>query len=265
MTDSLVILEDLSVEALTEVAKEAAEQIEASARKAVEHAARCGRALIAIKEKLPHGEWGSWLEANWDYSQEQARRYMQIAANSTRVLNLKDANSIREALRMIADDSGTPKRDRKPSVQVLEPVAQSVDGEPDTDDLSDDPAEAVENSPSQTTVNTAALSESERQKTERYAMNYAGCAITQLKAIPAANEFRERAFDHVQAWMNSQAGKKSSPTIRAIERTIAKMASDSRRREQLEQILAYVWLWMTDEQKVKAKLFIELKVRESAL
>jgi hypothetical protein len=39
------------------------------------------------------------------------------------VLNLKDATSIREALRMIADDPDTPKRERKSSVEVIEVAA----------------------------------------------------------------------------------------------------------------------------------------------
>lgn len=102
MTD-VIRFESLEVEALAEIANEAAGQVESFARKAVEQADRCGRALMAIKEKLPHGEWGKWLGRNFDYSQEHARRYMTIAANSTRVWNLKDATSIREALRMIAD------------------------------------------------------------------------------------------------------------------------------------------------------------------
>jgi hypothetical protein len=42
------------------------------------------------------------------------------------VLNLKDATSIREALRMIADDPDTPKRECKPAVKVIEVAAEIV-------------------------------------------------------------------------------------------------------------------------------------------
>lgn len=47
--------------------------------------------MIAVKEKLPHGEWGKWLKEKVDFSQEHARRFMKIAtecANSTSMLNL---------------------------------------------------------------------------------------------------------------------------------------------------------------------------------
>jgi hypothetical protein len=120
---NVIKFEALEVEVLIGIANESAELVESSARKTVEHAERCGRALLAAKDKVPHGEWSSWLGQNFDYSQEHARRYMTIASNSTRVLNLKDATSIREALRMIADDPDTPKRERKSSVEVIEVAA----------------------------------------------------------------------------------------------------------------------------------------------
>ena len=128
---NVIKFESLEIDVLIGIANESAEQVETAAKKAVEHAERCGRALIAIKAKLPHGEWGGWLGQNFDYSQEHARRFMAIASNSTRVLNLKDATSIREALRMIADDPDTPKREHKPTVEVIEvaadvPVADEI-------------------------------------------------------------------------------------------------------------------------------------------
>ena len=128
---NVIKFESLEIDVLIGIANESAEQVETAAKKAVEHAERCGRALIAIKAKLPHGEWGGWLGQNFDYSQEHARRFMAIASNSTRVLNLKDATSIREALRMIADDPETPKRLGKPTGEVIEvaadvPVADQI-------------------------------------------------------------------------------------------------------------------------------------------
>ena len=118
--------EALEVEVLIGIANESAELVEASAKKAVEHAERCGRALNAIKAKLPHGEWGAWLGKNFDYSQRHATRYMTIASNWTRVSNLEGDGSIREALRMIADDPDTPKRECKPAVEVIEVAAEIV-------------------------------------------------------------------------------------------------------------------------------------------
>jgi hypothetical protein len=119
---ALMAFDDLEVEALAVIANESAEQVESSARKTVEHAERCGRALLAAKEKVPHGQWLPWLAKNFDYNQQHASRYMTIASNYSRVSNLKEATSLRDALRMIAEDPETPKRERKPSVEVVEPI-----------------------------------------------------------------------------------------------------------------------------------------------
>jgi hypothetical protein len=121
--DNVIKFEDLEVEVLIGIANESAELVEASARKTVEHAERCGRALLAAKEKLPHGKFTAWLGSNFDYSERHAQRYMHIASNTTRVADLKHATSIREALRMIAEDPETPKRERKPAVEVIEVAA----------------------------------------------------------------------------------------------------------------------------------------------
>lgn len=38
-----------------------------------------GHALIAVKELLPHGQFGPWLDAEFGWSQASARRFMQVA------------------------------------------------------------------------------------------------------------------------------------------------------------------------------------------
>lgn len=38
-----------------------------------------GYKLIEAKEKLPHGEWGSWLENKVEFSQRTANQFMRIA------------------------------------------------------------------------------------------------------------------------------------------------------------------------------------------
>lgn len=50
--------------------------LERAANRTAEHSVRCGKALLAAKEKLRHGEWLHWLSANWMYSQQTASRYM---------------------------------------------------------------------------------------------------------------------------------------------------------------------------------------------
>jgi hypothetical protein len=120
--NALVAFDDLDVESLAVIANESAEEVESSARRTVEHAERCGRALLAAKEKVPHGQWLGWLAKSFDYDQRHASRYMTIASNWSRVTNLETATSLREALRMIAEDPETPKRERKPSVEVIVPI-----------------------------------------------------------------------------------------------------------------------------------------------
>lgn len=98
----MIHLKELPIETLAIYANEAAELCEATGRLTVEHAIRAGRALLAAKEKVKHGEWSVWLQDNFRQSQARACQYMEIA-NFNRGLNLDDATSIRQALRLIAD------------------------------------------------------------------------------------------------------------------------------------------------------------------
>lgn len=127
---ALMVFDDLDVESLAVIANEAAEEVEKSARKTVEHAARCGRALLAIKQQTAHGQWLAWLGANFDHSQQTASRYMTIAANYSSMSNLQQAKDVNDALRMIAENPDTPKRERKPSVEVVEPKKAEEKPEP---------------------------------------------------------------------------------------------------------------------------------------
>lgn len=137
----------LPIETLGEMANEAAEQVEKNAKATVQKAIDAGRYLTAIKEQLEHGQWGGWLGANWNYSQKTATQYMQIS-NFTSGLNLTDASSISEALRMISDSKPetAPRSERKqadvvvsiPDVQPGQTVVQP--DEPDAEDVDDDPS-----------------------------------------------------------------------------------------------------------------------------
>jgi hypothetical protein len=42
------------------------------------HAKRAGRVLVEVKERTRHGEWGAWLEANFEGSGRRAQDYMRI-------------------------------------------------------------------------------------------------------------------------------------------------------------------------------------------
>lgn len=116
-------LAELPLETLKEMANEAAGLVETHAKNAVSKAIDCGRYLAACKGQVEHGKWLAWLGANFDYTERHAARYMQIAGYAE-THNLEQAESISHALRIIADDPATPKRERKEpaaSVEVVQP------------------------------------------------------------------------------------------------------------------------------------------------
>ena len=49
------------------------------AGEAINHAIEAGKLLIAVKQRLPHGEFGGWLEKNIQVTQRQAQRYIAAA------------------------------------------------------------------------------------------------------------------------------------------------------------------------------------------
>ena len=61
----------------------------------IEHALAAGDALLAAKQKIPHGRWLAWLKRECDLSDDRAERYMRVArgravleGNSARLRNL---------------------------------------------------------------------------------------------------------------------------------------------------------------------------------
>ena len=135
IVSDLVKLESLPVETLAEMANEAAAACEASGRKTVEHAIRCGRALLAAKAQVKHGEWLDWLALNFEQSQPVAARYMDIA-NYSRANNLEQATGIRDALRMIADSPEKQAKKAEREAKKLEatpkPLAPATPAPPVT-------------------------------------------------------------------------------------------------------------------------------------
>lgn len=67
-----------------------------SAESAIAHAIRCGELLMQQKAELRHGEFGTWVEKNCEFSLRHAQRYMEVAKmkSDTRVA----FESLREAL-----------------------------------------------------------------------------------------------------------------------------------------------------------------------
>jgi hypothetical protein len=121
-----IILAGLPPETLMEMANESAELAEQNLREAVQHALRAGRALVAAKAQLPHGKWMAWLRANFDRDIGTAARYMRLADNWHSAPNIQQSESIRQALRLIAEEG----KQVEPIEVHPEPQAPELDAEP---------------------------------------------------------------------------------------------------------------------------------------
>lgn len=100
-------LDGLSPPELAMRANEAHAKARLAGEAMIAYAIEAGGALLAAKAQVQHGEWLPWLEANFDASVDLANKYMRVAANSERVMNLGEP-SLRKALEAIsAEDQGS--------------------------------------------------------------------------------------------------------------------------------------------------------------
>jgi transposase-like protein len=68
-----------SVDDLKVIANDEFEHTVAVLKIALDHAIRCGEALLSLKVKVPEGGWGEWVKANFAGSLSTAERYMRFA------------------------------------------------------------------------------------------------------------------------------------------------------------------------------------------
>lgn len=57
----------------------AAQHIRLLVQRTLEDVLAVGRELLAVKETLPHGQFGVWLRAEFDWTERTARRFMAVA------------------------------------------------------------------------------------------------------------------------------------------------------------------------------------------
>jgi hypothetical protein len=172
MKTQMIDLSKLELATLAEMANDAAEQAENNAKATVQRAMDAGRFLNAAKEQCEYGTWLSWLGANWNYKHATASAYMQIA-NFQHAGNLKDAKSIREALRMIGEEKEdqpdvvesaiVPRAERKTGRVEVQEVGQTVvQAEEVKPEKDDDPNPAPKTNTKHTPA-TAKAKEADRQ------------------------------------------------------------------------------------------------------
>ena len=79
---------------------------------ALRHAIRAGELLVEAKSRVQHGEWGSWVEANFEGSTRTTQAYMKVAREIPNLDEVKAQRvallSLREAMRELS----TPKIER---------------------------------------------------------------------------------------------------------------------------------------------------------
>jgi hypothetical protein len=92
-------------------------EIRTLVRRAAQDIIDIGQKLIEVKERLGHGRFGAWLEAEFDWTQETARRFMNVA------LRFRDIPQIVEfapsALYLLAESS-TPEVARQEAIERAE-------------------------------------------------------------------------------------------------------------------------------------------------
>ncbi|MBN9623078.1 MAG: DUF3102 domain-containing protein [Actinobacteria bacterium] len=106
---------------LSSLAKEIRDENSAAERdalSAVAHARRAGELLIEAKAAVAHGEWGSWLSENVDFSQQWAASLMRVA--KAPAAQIESAVSVRGALKQLAPP---PKAEIKSGI---DPVVEAV-------------------------------------------------------------------------------------------------------------------------------------------
>lgn len=74
-----MINDNLAVRTLPQIANEIRYLDSQAKRLVLGHAIEIGNRLIEAKAMVPHGQWGDWLKAEFDYSQSSAQNFMRIA------------------------------------------------------------------------------------------------------------------------------------------------------------------------------------------
>ena len=83
-----------------------------------------GKRLIAAKKLVTHGEWGKWLEENFNLSQPSATRFMKCAERFSNFATLQDLNysQMVQLLSLPADETekfiAAKKAENKPVEEI---------------------------------------------------------------------------------------------------------------------------------------------------
>jgi len=136
-TPATLKLEDLAIEPLSELCKEAYEETAWALESTLKKAIHFGRLLCIAKAKIPHGGWSTWVAATFEdqISLRNIQRFMQVAeSNTTEPSLLEGAKNLDDALvRIQVKKIPAAAEVIEPNIDVIEAGATDDDGEPDVE------------------------------------------------------------------------------------------------------------------------------------
>lgn len=105
----------------------------------------CGRALLAAKERCPHGKWTDWVDQHFHASLRQAQKYMRIAWHWEQIAAMSGLDqpsfnpkansdsflSIEGALSLLSEPEQAPELPPAPIVDVIDGEIVSEEPTPD--------------------------------------------------------------------------------------------------------------------------------------
>jgi len=86
---------------------------------ALGHAIKAGEALTEAKSKCDHGQWGKWLNDNFEFCEKTAQNYMRVYKERDRLQNRNDVAdlSLRGAVAQLTKTKKEPEGSSRSSEQ----------------------------------------------------------------------------------------------------------------------------------------------------
>lgn len=173
-----------------------------------------GRCLIEAKEKLHHGEWLPWLNERVEFSERQARRFMQLYRECSNRPALADLGATK-ALALLA----LPAEERERFVEEHNVVDMTSRQLQQAIKERDEARAAAEKA------------EADRRSAEEARAKMADDMKVANASLEAARAEREQADDHVRQLEAQLEELKSRPVDVAVETVVDQEAIDKARAE----------------------------------
>lgn len=78
-------------------------------RRTLDLAICLGEALLALKQKIGHGNWLPWVESDFSLGERMARNFMDLARNRQEIADLPPATTVTAALAWLRERQAQPK------------------------------------------------------------------------------------------------------------------------------------------------------------